>query len=338
MKALCIVEAGKNEVRDVEPMTMGPDDVVVDIAYVGFCGSDLNTYRGMNPLVSFPRVPGHEASGTVVEKGANVGDDIKIGQSVILWPYSACGKCSSCRAGRYNACRYNETLGVQRDGALREKMVIRADCVVPNDSLSSKRQVLVEPLSVGFHAVARGSVTANDTVVVLGCGMIGVGAILGAAARGARVIAVDTSAEKEATAKLVGASEFLALSGEALIEKVNELTDGHGANVVIEAVGLPITFTTAVDMACFAGRVVYVGYSKAPVTYETKFFNLKELDIMGSRNAMREDFAAVIDTLVEMGDKADVLITKTFSMDEAADVLPYWEENKNDVLKLVVEL
>lgn len=208
MKALCIVDAEKSEVRDVEPMTMGPDDVVVDISYVGFCGSDLNTYMGKNPLVQLPRIPGHEASGFVVEKGANVGDEIKIGQSVILWPYSACGHCSSCRAGRPNACRHNETLGVQRDGALREKMVIRADCVVPNESLTPKRQVLVEPLSVGFHAVSRGRVEASDTVVVMGCGMIGVGAIMGAAARGARVIAVDLSPEKEEIAKLVGASEF----------------------------------------------------------------------------------------------------------------------------------
>ncbi|SFO64562.1 2-desacetyl-2-hydroxyethyl bacteriochlorophyllide A dehydrogenase [Cohaesibacter marisflavi] len=338
MKALCIVDAEKSEVRDVEPMTMGPDDVVVDISYVGFCGSDLNTYMGKNPLVQLPRIPGHEASGFVVEKGANVGDEIKIGQSVILWPYSACGHCSSCRAGRPNACRYNETLGVQRDGALREKMVIRADCVVPNESLSPKRQVLVEPLSVGFHAVSRGRVEATDTVVVMGCGMIGVGAIMGAAARGARVIAVDLSPEKEEIAKLVGATEFLTLSGEELVKKVNELTDDHGANVVIEAVGLPITFTTAIDAACFAGRVVYVGYSKAPVTYETKFFNLKELDIMGSRNAMRPDFDAVIEALLKIGDKMDTLITKTFPMDEAADVLPYWEANKNDVLKLVVEL
>nr|WP_320141466.1 zinc-binding alcohol dehydrogenase family protein [uncultured Cohaesibacter sp.] len=338
MKALCIVDAEKSEVRDVEPMTMGPDDVVVDISYVGFCGSDLNTYMGKNPLVQLPRIPGHEASGFVVEKGANVGDDIKIGQSVILWPYSACGHCSSCRAGRPNACRHNETLGVQRDGALREKMVIRADCVVPNESLTPKRQVLVEPLSVGFHAVSRGRVEASDTVVVMGCGMIGVGAIMGAAARGARVIAVDLSPEKEEIAKLVGASEFLTLSGEELVKKVNELTDDHGANVVIEAVGLPITFTTAIDAVCFAGRVVYVGYSKAPVTYETKFFNLKELDIMGSRNAMRPDFDAVIEALLKIGDKMDSLITKTFPMAEAADVLPYWEANKNDVLKLVVEL
>nr|WP_321455454.1 zinc-binding alcohol dehydrogenase family protein [uncultured Cohaesibacter sp.] len=338
MKALCIVDAEKSEVRDVEPMVMGPDDVVVDVSYVGFCGSDLNTFMGKNPLVELPRIPGHEASGFVVEKGANVGDEIKIGQSVILWPYSACGHCTSCRAGRYNACRHNETLGVQRDGALREKIAIRADCVIPNESLSPKRQVLVEPLSVGFHAVARGRVQAGETVVVMGCGMIGVGVIMGAAARGARVIAVDTSADKEATAKMAGASEFLTLSGEALVKKVNELTDDNGANVVIEAVGLPITFTTAVDMACFCGRVVYVGYSKAPVTYETKFFNLKELDIMGSRNAMREDFDAVIEALLKMGDDMDKLITKTFSMDEAADALPYWEKNKNDVLKLVVEL
>ncbi|WP_373236188.1 zinc-binding alcohol dehydrogenase family protein [Cohaesibacter celericrescens] len=338
MKALCIVNTGQNEIRDVAAMSLGADEVVVDISYVGFCGSDLNTFLGLNPLVSFPRIPGHEASGFIVEKGSAVGDELKIGQSVILWPYSACGKCTSCMSGRANACRYNQTLGVQRDGALREKMVIRADCVVPNTSLSPKMQVLVEPLSVGFHAVARGRTEASDTVVVMGCGMIGVGAIMGAAARGARVIAVDTSPEKEEIARFAGASEFLTQSGEDLQAKISALTDDHGANVVIEAVGLPITFVTAIDIACFCGRVVYVGYSKAPVTYETKFFNLKELDIMGSRNAMRDDFSAVIQSLEALGDKAERLITKEFTMDDAADALPYWQNNRNDVLKLVVKL
>ena len=338
MKALCINKAGENEVCEVAPTELGPQDVLVDVAYVGFCGSDLNTYRGLNPLVSFPRIPGHEASGKVIEKGSEVGDEIRIGQSVILWPYSACGECTSCKAGRYNACKHNETLGVQRDGALREKMVIRADCVIPNDSLSSKRQVLVEPLSVGFHAVARGRVEAGETVVVLGCGMIGLGVIMCAAARGARVIAIDPIASKESIAKLVGATDFLTETGDDLLNRINQMTDGHGANVVIEAVGLPMTFTSAIDLASYCGRVVYVGYSKAPVTYETKFFNLKELDIMGSRNAMREDFDAVIKSLEDMGDKADMLITKVFSLDEAADALPYWESNKDDVLKLIVEL
>ena len=338
MKALSIEGIGQTRLREVDGREVGPDEVLVDVAYVGLCGSDFNTYRGLNPLVDFPRIPGHEASGVIAAKGSNVGDGLQIGQSVILWPYSACGHCSSCLQGRPNACKHNETLGVQRDGALREKMVIRADCVLPNDSLSPKLQALVEPLAVGFHAVARGQATDTDVVVVLGCGMIGLGAILSAASRGARVIAVDMIAEKEQIARALGAEAFLTSRGDGLLEQVQELSDGEGASLVVEAVGLPETFTAAVDLAAFCGRVVYVGYSKAPVTYETKFFNLKELDILGSRNATRDDFADVIASLEVMGNKAEQLISRTVSMDEADGVLPYWENNKDDVLKLVVEL
>ncbi|AKH99674.1 theronine dehydrogenase-like Zn-dependent dehydrogenase [Hoeflea sp. IMCC20628] len=338
MKAVSIEAIGKVALTDVAAQEMGPDDVRIKVRYVGLCGSDLNTFRGRNPLVSFPRIPGHEVAGTVLETGVGVGTEIKPGISVILWPYSACGTCKSCQAGRAYACRYNQTLGVQRDGALREEIVVPASAVITNDTLLPRRMALVEPLSVGFHAARRGSVSKNDTVLVFGCGMIGLGAVFAAARAGARVIAVDPIAAKEAVARTCGAGEFLSLTGENLAREIESLTDGHGVDLVIEAVGIPETFVAAIDLVGFCGRVVYVGYSKAPVTYETKLFNLKELDIFGSRNASRQDFHDVIAALEEFGDKADALITREIPLQEAAGALPYWDQNPQDVLKLVVAL
>src|SRR5690606_19148824 len=193
-----------------------------------------------------------------------------------------------------------------------------------NDTLPPEQLALVEPLSVGFHAVARGRASASDTVVVIGCGMIGMGAIIAAAALGCRVIAVDVNAQKAAFARRFGAVETIAAADEDVMQRVNELTGGDGADLVVEAVGLPATFTQAIDLAGFAGRVVYVGYSKAPVTYETSFFNLKELDIFGSRNATREDFEAVIACLATLGERAGELISKRFPFNEADKALPYW--------------
>ncbi|MEM9635616.1 MAG: zinc-binding alcohol dehydrogenase family protein [Pseudomonadota bacterium] len=338
MKALRIEKVGLSALCELPVQNLGPDEVRVKVHYVGLCGSDLNTFRGKNPLVEFPRVPGHEVAGTVMEKGSAVNGEIVTGQSVILWPYSSCGTCKSCQSNRAYACRYNQTLGVQRDGALREEIVVPATSVIPNSSLPLRRLALVEPLSVGFHAVRRGSAKAKDTVLVLGCGMIGLGAIIDAARKGARVIAVDPILAKERVARACGASDFLSDTGEALLARVSELTDGAGADLVIEAVGMPETFTAAVELAAFCGRVVYVGYSKAPVTYETKQFNLKELDIFGSRNASRLDFDAVISALEAFGDKADLLVTREISFSEAAEALPYWDQNTKDVLKLVVAL
>ena len=107
--------------------------------------------------------------------------------------------------------------------------------------------------------------------------------------------------------------------------------------MVVEAVGLPATFTQAIDIVCFCGRVVYIGYCKAPVAYDTKFFNLKELDIMGSRNALRGDFHAVIRWLEARPNPPDDLITKVFPFEQAAEALPYWVRERAATLKIVVE-
>jgi threonine dehydrogenase-like Zn-dependent dehydrogenase len=310
--------------------------VRVAVRHVGLCGSDFNTFKGLNPLVELPRIPGHEIGGVIVEAGEGVGLEYVPGRRVIVMPYTSCGHCTSCRQGRSNACRTNRTLGVQQDGGLAEEIVLPADKLLFNDHLPPRHLALVEPLAVGFHAVARGRVTAEDRVVVIGCGMIGMGIVIGAVARGATVIAVDVSAEKVALAQRFGARHGV-LATDDVAAAVAGATQGDGADVVIEAVGLPGTFTQCIDLACFAGRVVYVGYAKAPVTYATQFFNLKELDILGSRNASLMDFLAVIAWLEAAGDAAAELITRIIPFAEAEDALPYWDANRDSVLKLVIE-
>lgn len=201
MKALLIESEGVCRFTDVARQTLGEGDVRVAVRHVGICGSDLNTFRGLNPLVSLPRIPGHEIGGEIIEIGSNVPSAYQPGRRVIVLPYTSCGTCASCRKGRVNACRYNRTLGVQQDGGLAEEIVLPADKLLLNDKLDPRFLALVEPLSVGFHAVARGRVSSSDRIVVLGCGMIGMGVVIGAVARGAEVIAVDLSSEKIALAQ-----------------------------------------------------------------------------------------------------------------------------------------
>src|SRR4051794_10163181 len=178
MKAFQIEREGRTRLVSVEPPDVSPNDVLLRIHTVGFCGSDLNTYRGLNPLVSYPRIPGHEVAGTVERTGAAVpADRFQPGTHVTVVPYTACGVCPACRRGRANACRDNQTLGVQREGALTELVVVPWEKVLPAEGLSARELALVEPLSVGFHAVDRGRVQASDTVLVIGCGAVGLGAI-----------------------------------------------------------------------------------------------------------------------------------------------------------------
>ena len=335
VKALRIESENVTRFAEIDEAPLLAGHVRVRVRHVGLCGSDLNTFQGLNPLVQLPRIPGHEIGGEILEAGEGVSGVYAKGKRVIVLPYTNCGECSSCRKGRLNACRYNKTLGVQQNGGLADQIVLPAEKLILNDTLAPRHLALVEPLSVGFHAVERGRVQAGDKVAVLGCGMIGMGVLIGALARGAQVIAIDPSAEKRELALQFGATHALP-GGEDVVAKVQELTNDDGVDIAFEAVGLPITFTQAIDLAGFAGRVVYVGYSKAPVTYQTQFFNLKELDIMGSRNATLADFEAVIAHLEKLGTDADKLISKIFPFDEAEAALPYWDGDRN-VLKIIIE-
>ncbi|UZK65448.1 zinc-binding alcohol dehydrogenase family protein [Sphingomonas sp. M1-B02] len=315
----------------------GPGEVEVAVRHVGLCGSDLSTFVGANPLVTLPRIPGHEIGGEIVALGEGV-SGIALGQRVTIMPYTACGTCTSCRRGRINACRYNRTLGVQQDGALTERIVVPFDKVLPNDTLPPRFLVLIEPISVGFHAVARGRVKQGDRVLVIGVGMIGAGAILAAVRAGAEVTAMDISDEKTAIARRLGAQHTINSATEDATARTEAITNGDAFDVVIEAVGAPQTFTLAVDLACYCGRVVYIGYSKTPVSYRTELFNLKELDILGSRNATLNDFKAAADCLETMGACAGMLISKTFSFKDACQALPYFNANRASTLKVVIEI
>jgi 2-desacetyl-2-hydroxyethyl bacteriochlorophyllide A dehydrogenase len=289
-------------------------------------------------MVSYPRIPGHEIGATIEELGSNVPSKWQVGQQVLASPYSHCGQCTACRAGRSNACQNNQTLGVQRDGALTEYLVVPHEKLFTSAQLSLNELALVEPLTVGFHAVARGQVTTSDTVAVFGCGAIGLGVIAGAHARGARVIAIDIDYDKLALAKRCGANEVIHSSKEELNARLSELTGGEGPQVMIEAVGLPATFRACVEAVCFGGRIVYIGYAKAPVEYETKYFVMKELDIRGARNALPEDFEAVIQHLESGVFPAGAVITQTVGIKEAPAALALWSENPGAITKIHITL
>ena len=339
MKAIRIREAGRCEIVDIPELEApGAGQVRLKVRRIGYCGSDLTSFRGLNPLVTYPRIPGHEIGATIDSLGADVPEKWQIGQNVLVSPYTNDGNCSACDVGRYNACRYNQTMGVQRDGALTEYINIPYEKLFTSEKLSLVEMALVEPLTVGFHAISRGETTAQDTVVVFGCGTIGLGAIAGASARDARVLAVDIDDKKLALAKLCGATGTINSMKESLHDRLQAITDGQGPQIMIEAVGLPQTFKACVEEVCFGGRVVYIGYAKAPVDYETKLFVMKELDIRGSRNAMPEDFKAVISHLESGEFPTSSVITKTVSFEDAPAALTQWNENPAEITKIHITL
>jgi L-galactonate 5-dehydrogenase len=336
MKTLVLDAPGKFSCGEKPQPALQDGEVLLRVRRLGLCGTDLSTFRGSNPLVTYPRVPGHEIAAVIEAVAPGVPANLPVGLEVTVMPYTACGKCTPCRSGRVNACRYNQTLGVQQEGAFTDYLAVPWSKIV-TAHLGLRELALVEPLAVGFHAAARGRVAPNDTVLVFGCGMIGLGVIAAAGLhRGANVIAVDLEDAKLALAKKAGAAHVINSRSENLAERVAALTNGDGAHVCIEAVGAPATFLAAVEHACFAGRVVYIGYAKAPVSYETKYFVLKELDLLGSRNSTIEDFRAVVGLLESGRYPVAETITRTVPFAEAGAALAAWSENPGEITKIHV--
>lgn len=337
MKAVKIVAPQQIGVAEIEKPTLKAGEVLVKIKYVGFCGSDLNTYLGRNPMVKMPVVPGHEVGAVIEEVGSDVPSNLKKGMVVTLNPYTNCGHCSSCHNGRYNVCEHNETLGVQRQGVMCEYAALPWQKIIPAGDIPVRSCAIIEPMSVGFHAVSRAAVTDNEYVMVIGCGMVGLGAVVRASLRGAIVIAADIDDEKLALAKTVGAKYTVNTMTDNVHQHIQEITEGHGADVVIEAVGNPITYVMAVNEVSFTGRVTCIGYAKNEVAFQTKLFVQKELDIRGSRNATPSDFRAVINCINT--DKYDIekFISKVVKPEETPEAMKEWSENPGKIFRILVE-
>lgn len=339
MKAIQIIAERQMALIDLpeELPALKSGEVRIRLKYVGFCGSDLSTYLGRNPMVNLPVIPGHEVGAVIEEVGPDVPEGLKAGMTVTVNPYTNCGKCASCRNGRPNACQHNETLGVQRNGAMREWLVLPWEKVIPAGLLTSRSCALVEPMSVGFHAVSRAQVTDIDVVVVIGCGMVGMGAIVRSAQRGATVVAIDIDDEKLLLARRLGAAYTLNSRTEDVHARLLEMTSGFGPDVVIEAVGSAPTYQMAVDEVAFTGRVVCIGYAKTEVSFQTKYFVQKELDIRGSRNALPSDFRAVIHYLERGTCPVDELISREVSPADAAAAMEQWADQPGKVFRILVQ-
>ncbi len=336
MKALFLTAIGQTELREIEKPIPGPDEVLLRIGMVGFCGGDLNGFKGLFELQEYPNVLGHEVGGSIEQMGTNVPKTFNIGNKVTVYPYLNCGKCISCRKGRKNACQDNKTMGVRRPGAMTHYITIHWKDLFVSSQLSLKELALVEPLTVGFHAAARGRISSQDRVAVIGCGIVGMGAIASAVNRGAEVIAIDIDDSKMEIAKKIGVAHTINTSKENLHEALMRITHGDGPDVIIEAVGNAITYLAAVEEVAYTGRVVCIGYAKSPVEFNTGLFVRKEIEILGSRNCT-DEFPEVIAYLEAGKFPVQEVISKVVSLENAGAALAGWATDPKGITKIMVD-
>jgi len=336
MKAIKIIEPGVVNLVEIDKPKVGAEEILIKLKALGLCGSDLKTFQGQNKMVSYPRIPGHEIAGEIIQTGKNVPYEFQVGRLVTVSPYSSCGKCVACQQGRVNCCPDNQTLGVQRDGAAVEFIALPYKKVFLVGNLPEEQIACIEPLSVGWHATNRAQISSKDIVLVFGCGMIGLGVIAASGYKGAKVIAVDIDDLKLEKAKALGASYTVNSQKEDLEKKIFHFASGQGVNVVIEAVGLSETFKKAIDLVCFAGRVVYIGYAKEPVEYDTSLFVKKEIDIRGSRNALDDEIKEVIKMVESRKIKIENLITQNYLLKNLGEALRFWDKHTDKVTKIII--
>ena len=339
MKAICIEKPGQVVVQEMEKPVRKSGEALLKLLYGGICGSDLGSYRGANAYVSYPRVPGHEFSAEIIEIDEN-DRGLKAGMIVTCNPYFNCGDCYSCKRGLVNACTDNQTMGVQREGAFAEYITMPIERIYDGKGLPPKVLALIEPFCISYHGVARANVQKGERVLVVGAGTIGVLAAVAAKAKGAEVTICDVAPDKlEYAYKTFGLDHKLLNDAPDAIEKgVAELTGGDGFDVTIEAVGMPETFQNCIDAACFGARVVLIGVSKRNI--DDFFFTIiqkKELNIYGSRNAMKQDFLELIDLVKSGGVDLEKIVTDTYKAEDAPKAFEEFAANAGKMLKVVID-
>ena len=312
-------------------------EALLKILYCGICGADVASYTGNQPFTTYPRIPGHEFSAEIVSIPEN-DKGLKAGDIVTANPYFNCGECYSCRRGFVNCCTDNKTMGVQRDGSFCEYVAMPVERIYQGKGLSAKELALVEPFTIGYHAVNRAPVKSTDKVLVVGAGPIGLFALISAINKGAEVYVADILDGRLQKALEFGAKGVINSAKTDIKEEAMKITGGDGFDCCIEACGQSVTFLNCIDCCAFAGNIILIGNGKKETTFLHSILLKKELNVYGSRNSYPTDFKDVID-LISSG-KVDVLkmVSDIYPMDRADEAFKALANNKGDLCKVLVKI
>lgn len=337
MKAIRLQSAGTINVEEVNDTQPGNDQILIKVRSLGICGSDVGAYLGTNPLVSYPRIIGHEVAGEVVKIGPSE-KELKVGDHVVLEPYVYCGKCYPCQNRRTNCCENLTVLGVHINGAMSEYFSHPRHLVhkVP-DTIPWTLLAMVEPLTISMHAVHRSRLKKGEHAVITGSGPIGLLAAQYALTLGAEPIVVDPVDGRLEFARQLGVKYTVNPVKEDAVAKIKEITNSRMAEVIIEASGNAAAIRSSIDYVAYSGRISLVGWPKSEISLPTALFTKKELDIVGSRNSFKA-FPESIQLVAEGKVDVKAVITKTIAFEEVPALVKDIAENPGSYLKVVALL
>lgn len=336
---------GTNEMftKDIDVPVVGDKDVLVKVDTVGICGSDLHYYQHEKIgdfIVEGEFILGHECSGEVVEIGKEV-KNLAIGDRVALEPGVTCGKCEFCKTGKYNLCRDVEFFATPPyHGVLTNYVKHPEDmCFKLPENVSYVEGAMVEPLAVGLHAANQGNVKLGDTVVVFGTGCIGLMAILASKAKGAsKIIVVDILENRLEVAKKIGAHHTINAKEVNVIEKIQELTNGKGAEVVLEAAGAEVTVKQTVEIVKPGGTIVLIGMTpKDEVEFNFMKLMGKEAEIK-TVFRYRNLYPTAINAIASGSINVKDIVSHEFDFEQTKEAFDFVSQNSSDVVKAVIKV
>ena len=312
------------------------DEVLVRIRRVGICGTDFHIFAGEHPYLAYPRVMGHELSGEIADAGPSA--RLRAGEPVYIDPYITCGTCHACCRGKPNCCARIRVLGVHADGGMAEFLCVPATNVHPADGISLDQAAMVEFLAVGAHAVRRSGARACDRVLTVGAGPIGLGVIAAAQSIGCNPVVLDLRQERlHFCADVFGvAGGFVADAGvEAAL---TDVTAGDLFDVVIDATGNAGAMERGFDYVAHGGTYVLVSVVRDTICFADPEFHKREMSLLGSRNALAEDFAAVVAAIEAGRIPTARLNTHRGALQELPELMPRWLRPDAGVVKALLEV
>jgi len=342
MKALVLEEYKRFAHKDIPAPEPGPDEVLISVKACGICGSDVHGVDGSTGRRRPPIIMGHEAAGIIAGVGAGV-TEWKAGDRVTVDSTIYCGHCEFCRRGLINLCDNRRVLGVscenyRQHGAFAEFVTVPQRILhrLP-DGLSFEHAALVEPFAIALHAIGRAPVTLNDTVVVVGAGMIGLALVQALSQAGCgRLIAVDVADERLGLAAKFGATNIINSAGGDAVEAILRLTQGRGADVAFEAVGVTATVDAALRCLRKGGALTLVGNVAPKIEFALQTAVTREISIYGSC-ASRGEYPATLDMLARGVLRAAPLISAAAPLAEGAEWFDRLYRKEPGLLKVVLK-
>lgn len=335
MKAVRISEPGSIEIVELPMPEPKENEALIKVLTCGICGSDVASFTGNQPFTSYPRIPGHEFSARIVSLPKNYKGELKPGDVVTANPYFNCGQCYACRRGHVNCCHDNQTMGVQRDGSFCEYLAMPVERIYAGQGLSADQLALIEPFSIGYHALSRCEINPGDKVLVIGAGPIGLFALISAKSRGAEVHSADLLDGRLEKAKAFGADGVINSGKESLADYTAAHTDG-GFDVCVEACGAPETFLSCIESCAFAGNIVLIGNGKRETTFLHSTLLKKELNVYGSRNSLPKDFKALIGLVADGTVDPLPMVSAVYPFDKTLEAFDALVHNDGSLGKVLI--